>query len=132
MQLLAETVGRLLSSNTPEEIVRGIFSSLAKELDVHLYLNFMVNGEDRTVALDSWGGISEEEIREVKKLRFGDFVSGKVAEERRGRTISHIQETHEPEIGFLRRIGLRAYASNPLIVGDLVLGALLLWVENEG
>jgi PAS domain S-box-containing protein len=76
-------------------------------------------------------GIAEEKFREVKRLKLGENVCGMVAEQRQPQVLADLQRSDAPGAGLIRSLGIQAYACNPLIVGDQLLGTLSFGARNR-
>ena len=60
----------------------------------------------------------------ITRLEFGQAVCGTVALRRRPIVATHIQQSDEPMVQLVKSFGIRAYACNPLLAGDRLLGTL--------
>jgi signal transduction histidine kinase len=131
LKLLSEAAGHLLSTTDPDSMVRGLFDKLSAQLGLAGYFNFMVNGKGDALRLDSCAGIPEETARELEHLEFGQAVCGAVALERRPIVASRIQTSEDPRVQLVKGLGMRAYACNPLLVEDRLLGTLSFATRNR-
>jgi signal transduction histidine kinase/CheY-like chemotaxis protein len=57
-------------------------------------------------------------------LEFGQDICGAVALNRRPIVATHIQQSDDPKAQLVKSLGMRAYACNPLLVGQRLLGTL--------
>ncbi|MEO6036094.1 MAG: PAS domain-containing protein, partial [Verrucomicrobiota bacterium] len=124
MQLLSETLGQLLSARNPETVVTELFPKVAKNLGAESYFNFMVNVRERVLELHSSAGISEETAQSIRRLEFGQAICGMVAQNKKAIVAEDIQKSDAENLAFVRNFGIQAYASNPLMVGERLLGTL--------
>jgi signal transduction histidine kinase/ActR/RegA family two-component response regulator len=62
--------------------------------------------------------------REIRRLEFGQAVCGNVALHRRPITATFIQQSDDPKVQLVKSFGIRAYACNPLLAADRLLGTL--------
>lgn len=123
-KLLADAAHNLLSSKSPERIVREIFAQVAPELDLEIYLNYMVARAGNVLELNSHAGISNEIAEKIHTFPFGRAVCGSVAQQRRPWIISQAEVLVHPELDLLRAEGIKAYACNPLVAGGKLIGTL--------
>ena len=84
----------------------------------------MVNDAGDGLRLESCLGISEETARSLSRLEFGQAVCGTVAVQREPLTATFIQQSDDPRVQLVKSFGLRAYACNPLMADDRLLGTL--------
>jgi PAS domain S-box-containing protein len=123
-KLLADAAHNLLSSKSPERIVREIFAQVGPELGVEIYLNYMVSRSGDVLELNSHAGISEEVARQIRVFPFGRAVCGAVAKQRRPWIISHAEIIRDRELELLRAEHISAYACNPLVASGKLIGTL--------
>jgi len=124
LQLLWEAAGILLTAEDPDAMLRGLLAKIGPHLGVDTYFNFMVNETGEALRLASYVGIPEEAARNITRLEFGQAICGNVALLRQAIEATHIQTSTDPRAQLVRSLGLRAYACNPLMAGDVLLGTL--------
>ena len=124
LRLLWETAAVLLTTEEPHAMLRGLFAKIAPHFGLDTCLNFMSNPAGDALHLESYIGIPPEDAANIAKLELGQFISGAVAQSRQPITAAHIQQSHSPELSPARSFGLRAYACNPLMAADRLLGTL--------
>src|SRR6185436_6468291 len=66
----------------------------------------------------------EATAQQIRRLEFGQAVCGNVAMHRRPITATFIQQSDDPKVQLVKSFGIRAYACNPLVAGDRLLGTL--------
>ena len=123
-KLLADAAHALLSLESPRKIVRSIFAQIGPELGLDVYLNYLVGRSGDMLELNSYAGVPKDVVKQLSRLPFGQPTCGVVAQQRRGWTVSHVQDRDDPEFALLRQSGVRAYACNPLIAGKKLIGTL--------
>jgi signal transduction histidine kinase len=123
-ELLSEALANLLSSRTPRDAVRELFTKVAAHLGVDTYFNFMVNEQGDALRLESCAGISEQTAREIEQLEFGQAICGTVAQTCQPIVASDIQNSAYDKAELVRRFGIQVYACNPLMSGDRLIGTL--------
>jgi PAS domain S-box-containing protein len=124
LELLADIARNLLSADAPEEIARELFARLAYELNLDIYFNCLVGKATADLHLDSFAGVSSEQVEAISEARFAETICGAVAEQRKVWMIDQVQSSTDSKAAFLRDIGLRAYASFPLLVDESFIGTL--------
>ncbi len=124
LKLLAEIAGQLLTARDGDALVRGVFEKIAPPLELDAYFNFMVNDAGDALHMASCAGIPEEAASRIQRLEFGQAVCGTVAMLRRPLVATGIQSSEDPKVQLVRGYGIRAYACNPLMSGNRLLGTL--------
>ncbi len=124
MSLLWEAASVLLTTEEPNAMMRGLFAKIAPHFGLDTYFHFMVNEAGDALRLESYMGISEEVARTIRRLEFGQSVSGAVAQTREPITASRIHLSDDPRLHIAKGFGIRAYVGNPLLAGERLLGTL--------
>ena len=124
INLLAETAGRLLASDSPQKIVDELCRKVMAFLDCHLFLNFLADEDAGRLHLNACGGISDEEEKKIEWLDYGAAVCGCVARDACRIVAEDIQNTPDPRTGLVRSHGIQAYACHPLMAHGRLLGTL--------
>jgi PAS domain S-box-containing protein len=124
LRLLWEAAGVLLTAENPDSMLRALLAKIGAHLGVDTYFNFTVNDAGDDLQLASCVGIPPEVAQTIRYLDFGQAVCGTVALQRRPIVATYIQQSDDPRVQLVKSFGLRAYACNPLLVGDRLLGTL--------
>lgn len=124
LRLLWEAAEVLLTAENPDSMLRALITKVGTHLGVDTYFNFTVNDAGDALLLASCVGIPAETARTIRRLDFGQAVCGAVALQRQPIVASYIQQSDDPRVQLVKSFGLRAYACNPLLVGDRLLGTL--------
>jgi signal transduction histidine kinase/DNA-binding response OmpR family regulator/PAS domain-containing protein len=124
LTLLWEAAGVLLTTDDPDAMLTSLFSKIRKTLSLDVYFNFMVTEPGDALGLVSYSGIAEETARSISRLEFGQAICGRVALQHKAIVATEIQESDEPMVQLVKGFGVRAYACNPLMAGDRLLGTL--------
>ena len=124
LRLLWEAASVLLSTDDPDRMMRGLFAKLAPHFGLDAYFNFGVDESGEALRLVSCVGVDERAVDSIRHLAFGQAVCGNVALRRAAIVAEHIQASDEPMVAVAKSLGLRAYACNPLLAGDTLLGTL--------
>lgn len=130
-QILSDATGKLLSNDHPEAMVTRLFETVSRHLGLDAYFHFMVNPKADGLYLDSCTGISEAEAQGIKSLHFGEAVCGTVALLKKPIVATDIQNSADEKVQVAKSFGLRAYACNPLMAGDRLIGTLSFATRNR-
>ena len=124
-QILAKTAARLLKGEDPDKVVMpALFRELAAERIVDATLGFIVTDMGEAMKLGFMEGFDREMIQRCLTLDFGQAICGTVAATRQAMHVMDIQRSLDPLADLVRSAGINAYACEPLIVGDRLLGTL--------
>lgn len=124
LRLLWEAAAVLLTVEDPNLMLRGLLAKIGAHVGVDVYLNYMVTDSGDALRLTSCAGISVEEARQITRLEFGQAVCGTVALHRRPIVATHIQQSDDAKVQLVKSFGIRAYACNPLLAGERLIGTL--------
>lgn len=124
VRLLWEAAAVLLMTDDPDQMLRQLFNKIAPTLRLDTYFNFIVNESQSALGLASCVGVSDEIIAGIQQLQFGQAICGTVALTRSPIHATEIQTSDDPKVQLVKSFGIRAYACNPLIVGDRLIGTL--------
>lgn len=124
VRLLWEAAAVLLTTDDPDQMLRQLFHKIAPELKLDTYFNFIVNENQNSMRLASCIGVSDEIADSIQHLEFGQAICGTVAATRTAIHAKEIQTSLDPKVQLVKSFGIRAYACNPLIAGDQLLGTL--------
>lgn len=123
--ILAETAQRLFAGEDPDEVVLpALYEALAAERIVDASLGFIVTDLDQGMKLGFIKGFPRDVVQQCLTLDFGQAVCGTVALTRQRMHVTDIQRSLDPLADLVRSAGINAYACEPLIVGDRLLGTL--------
>lgn len=124
-QILANTARRLLHGEDPDKVVMpALFRELAAERILDATLGFIVTDMGEAMKLGFMEGFDRAMIQRCLTLDFGQAICGTVAATRRPMHVTNIQRTLDPLADLVRSAGINAYACEPLIVGDRLLGTI--------
>ena len=124
LHLLSVAAAEVLGCEEPDQMVNRLFDAVADHLQLDTYFNFMVNEQGDALYLDACRGVSEEDRAQLRRLEFGQAVCGCVAELKEAMIVTSVQQSQDPRTDLIRSYGIRAYACNPLMAGDRLLGTL--------
>lgn len=123
--IIADMAARLLAGQDPdEEILPFLYRALAAERIVDASIGFVVTEEADGMRLGFAKGFPEEVMQRCVRLDFGQAICGTVAQSRTAMHVTDIQRSFDPLADLVRSAGITAYACEPLIVGERLLGTL--------
>ena len=124
-EILADTAARLLAGEDPDsQVMPMLYRTLAAERIIDASLGFIVTEMDEAMTLGFIKGFPEEMVQRCLRLDFGQAICGLVAQTRTPMHVMDIQRTLDPRADLVRSAGITAYACEPLVVGDRILGTL--------
>ncbi|HEY7161034.1 MAG TPA: ATP-binding protein, partial [Acidobacteriota bacterium] len=123
-RILAEVLQGLLSEDDPRQIASKLFTSVSSFLEVDAIFNYAVNETGDGLRLYSYAGISEQAAMEIEYIQFGQSICGTAASIRKPIIAADIQNSDYDKAALVRNLGMQAYACNPLIIGNRLLGTL--------
>lgn len=124
LQLLFSTASELLSNQHPLALLDTVFSKLSEQIGLDLYLNYLIDESEQKLTLASYTGVDRELIARVESLDLGEGVCGAVAQERKQMAIEDVMRSPEKYTEGIRRLGVNAFASYPLLVQGRLMGTL--------
>lgn len=124
LRLLTDTAAELLAGDDLDDVVVRLFRSVAGPLGLDVSFNFMVSNDGRSLRLESCAGVSQDVAESIAHLEFDQAVCGTVAATRRPMYFVEVQSSADALTDLIRTLGIRAYACNPLMAGDHLLGTL--------
>ena len=124
-ELLSDLAARLLAGqDIDREVMPALYRALAEERIVDATLGYIVTDMEPGMKLGFMEGFDRDMIQRCLTLDFGQAVCGTVAVTRKAMHVTDIQKTLDPMADLVRSAGINAYACEPLIVGDRLLGTL--------
>lgn len=124
-ELLSDLAARLLAGqDLDREVMPALYRALAEERIIDSTLGYIVTEMDEGMKLGFMEGFDEDMIQRCLTLDFGQAICGTVAATRRPMHVTDIQKTLDPMADLVRGAGINAYACEPLIIGDRLLGTL--------
>ena len=124
LRLLWEAAEVLLRADDPDTMLGGLLGQIGTHLGVDTYFNYLVNETGDALRLAFYDGIPARTARSISRIELGQAICGAVALERRSMVANRIQQSDDPRVQLVKSLGIRAYACNPLLAGDRLLGTL--------
>jgi signal transduction histidine kinase len=123
-RLLSTALALLLASDNPLQVATELFPNIAAPLRLEVYFNYLLAPDGSELRLHAAGGVTPEVKKTMAVLKVGEGPSGTSALGRKPIYIPSVQESVDPQAQVIRRLGLTAYATFPLMIGDRLLGTL--------
>ena len=124
LKLLSTTANELLLNENPKAFLANLFAVVSTYLGLEVYFNYLFDEEQQRLQLHAYGGISDKIAESANTLELGQGICGCALQQRQPIVVESALDSDSPLALPLKAIGVRAYASHPLIVGDRVLGTL--------
>ena len=109
-------------SNPHREVLPAIYPLLTQEFGVDAVLAYLVDGDAMKLAFVE--GFDEDSVQLLQRLDFGQAICGTVAASRKPMHVADVQRSLDPRADLVRAVGIAAYASEPVLAGDALLGTL--------
>lgn len=123
--IIADMAARLLAGqDLDDEVLPFLFRALAAERIVDASIGFVVTDNEDGMKLGFAKGFPDAVVKRCIRLDFGQAVCGTVAKTRQAMHVTDIQRSLDPLAELIRSAGINAYACEPLIAGDRLLGTL--------
>lgn len=131
LKLLSSTANYLLLNENPKAFLANLFAQVSTYLGLEVYFNYLFDEDQQRLQLHAYGGISDEIAESASILEIGQGVCGCALQQRQP-IVVEAALTSDGHLALpLQSIGVRAYASHPLIVGDRILGTLGLGTRQR-
>ena len=124
LHLLWESAGALLSTGDPETMLHGLMPKAGSLLGVDACLNHMLDDSGSSLRLVSSVGIPTAETGAIERREFENDVCGTVVLQGRAFEATHIQQSEDPRLRWVRSLGFLTFVCNPLMSDGLALGTL--------
>jgi len=126
LRLLSQTTADLLTATDSRQMVHDLFNKVSSFLGADIFFNYMLDDPDSPTPLhlDAFGGLDENSLRKFSRLAMRQAICGTSAQTRQPIYEPDVQHSTNPMARLVQLLGVRAYACNPLMVGDRLLGTL--------
>ncbi len=124
LKLLSSTANDLLLTENPKASLARLFDRISTYVGLEIYFNYLFEEDQQCLQLHAYGGVSDEIAESVTLLEIGQGICGYAVQQRQPVVVEETMSSDSHFAMLLRSIGIRAYASHPLIVGDRILGTL--------
>jgi PAS domain S-box-containing protein len=124
LEIISEVASELLMTAAPQDIVKGLCKEVMSYLGCDTFFNFLVDEEKGRLRLNAYAGIPEDVAKNIEWLDFGVAVCGCAARDGCRIVVENIPETSDPRTDLVKSVGIKAYASHPLMSRGRVIGTL--------
>lgn len=115
---------KLLLMSDPESALATIYERMAEYFQVDGYFVFHLSPSGNELEYATCRAFVETRQSAVSRIPLGQGVAGKVALTRKPIILERVHESTDPDLQDLRNLDVHAYACEPLVVGDRLLGTL--------
>ncbi len=123
-EFMAHTAGNLLAASDPQALIEDLCRQVMDELDCEVFLSFLVDEERGQLRLSAYHGIDREEADTIEWLDRATSICGCVADSAAQLVAEDIANSLDPRTEVVRSLGLQAYACQPLVHNEVLLGTL--------
>lgn len=124
-EILDKTRESLSGGADPDrDVLPELYRDLSAERMVDASIGFIVTHVGESMVLGFIEGFPASVIQRCLKLDFGQAICGTVARSGRGMHVTDIQRSIDPLSELVRSAGINAYACEPLVAGERLLGTL--------
>jgi PAS domain S-box-containing protein len=131
LRLLWEAAAVLLTASDPDGMLRELFVRIGPHVGVDVYFNHVIDDSGDALRLASCEGIPVEAAGSIARVELGEAVAGTAAARRQPVVVSAIQESDDPQVGWLESVGIRACVCHPLVAETRLLGTLSFASRNR-
>ncbi|MBD2465398.1 response regulator, partial [Oscillatoria sp. FACHB-1407] len=124
LKLLSEMTNELLLNENSQSFLNTLFQKLSAHLNLEIYVNYLLQEDKQRLRLVAHSGISAEVASAAKTLELGQAVCGYVVQNQTAAVIEKALESTGFLAAALQPLGIRAYASYPLMVNNQAIGTL--------
>ena len=123
-RLLGDAIAVLLTSDDANHMIEELFARVAPELELDSCFAYAADEEGAVLTQQASLGVSPENSESLSTVKFGESITGLVAEQRQSIIESNVQQSTCERLAWARENGVRCYACFPLIAGERLVGTL--------
>ncbi|HWH68695.1 MAG TPA: PAS domain S-box protein, partial [Candidatus Sulfotelmatobacter sp.] len=124
LSILNAAAQALLATREAETALEVIYDRMAQWFQVDSFVEFGLNAAGDTLELVACKVIAGARQPGISRLALGQWIAGKVAQSRTPMVVANAQASLDPDLQFIRALQANAYACEPLVVGERLLGTL--------
>ncbi len=121
-EVLGELTSWLLESEDPQAIMEEICRKSIGYVECDVFINCVAEGDH--LLLNSYSGISAEEVENLKRLEYDETVFGCIAAKGERIVVPDVQNSADQRVQIVRSFGVQSFAGFPLKSDDHVIGTL--------
>ncbi len=131
-QFAADAGRALVQATTIDEILDSCANLMVEQLDAALARIWVLNEATETLELRASAGMYTHLDGAHARVRIGELKIGKIAAERAGHATNDVaNDPHVADHAWAEREGLRAFAGEPPMLGDRVVGVLAMFSREK-
>jgi len=124
LQLLHRAAADLLLGRPPADLLKGLLPQITANFGTDAFMLYETRNGDHHLRLQACIGVSKEQQRKLRTLRYGRAICGRPAEALLPIIATRIQTIQAPNRRFVRKLGFRSYLYYPLILHGRLQGTL--------
>lgn len=125
LELLSRLAGPLLTADDPQVALQRACEEVREFLHCAVFFSFLLDERTGRLKLNVCGGVEADFARVVEGLELSESLCGVAFRDRRPVVVGQRDVEHDPRAELLRRIGVRAYACEPVLgPGGIAFGTL--------
>lgn len=124
LAILADSANVLLSNAKPDSMIQTIADRVMRHLQCDVFFNYIVDESKGRLRLNAYAGVSAGFAGKIEWLDYGVAICGCVARDGRRIILENIPENGDPGADLVRSLGIKAYACQPLCLGEKIVGTL--------
>jgi PAS domain S-box-containing protein len=132
LRFLWESANALLESDRPSEFLERIYERLAVLLGFDLYIHYAAVPGSEQLTLVECRGLTDEQCRSIRQLRFEQAICGQVAATRKFMVVEDVQASTDERTALIRSMGIGRYVSFPLLARGVLVGTLSFGGRRAG
>jgi PAS domain S-box-containing protein len=130
LSLLAHAASLLLVAENPLEVVNDLANRVMNHVDATLFVNFVTDPVTEAVELKAWSGIEEPSARELESFDFSLVTRRSRASQMHSVVVDAQRHPTKEGAVVLKRLGLHAYCTHPVVANDRLMGTLSFGTRN--
>jgi len=128
LEMLSQVAQRLTVTLTPDELLQRVVDAARDMFDAKMARLWLLEDDGETLALRAAAGARSG----VDRLRLGEGLIGRVAAERAPLVVTNVlTDARAVNATVFRGEGLKAFAGVPVLIGDRLLGGLVIATDHE-
>jgi PAS domain S-box-containing protein len=130
LSLLAHAASLLLIAENPLEVVNDLANCVMRHVDADLFLNFVTDPATHAVQLKAWTGIEELSAKALESFDLSLVTRESNTAEMHSVVVDVRRNTSAEGAHILKRLGLCAYCTHPLVADHRLMGTLSFGTRN--
>ncbi|HYG34476.1 MAG TPA: PAS domain S-box protein, partial [Clostridia bacterium] len=124
LSVLNAAAEALLVDRDSQVALATIYERIADYFQVDGFVEFQLSQAGDALELVACKAVAEAKQPTISRLALGQGIAGKVAQTRQPIVVANAQHSAAPDLQFVKDLGAQAYACEPLVIGDRLLGTL--------